>query len=160
MKLSSQRITLERSYRSNVAAVWNMWVTKEGFESWWGPGGFASEVIKLDLRPGGELEYTMTAIGADQIKFMKDVGMPLTSEHKIIFTEIEEHRQLSYMHLADFIPGVDPYDVSTTVEFFSEGDHVRMVLTFDRMHSDEWTQRMQMGMESQLGKLQQVLEGG
>jgi len=34
---------------------------------------------------------------------------------------------------------------------------VRMVMTLDPMHSDEWTQRATMGMESQLGKLARVI---
>lgn len=34
---------------------------------------------------------------------------------------------------------------------------MRMVLTFDPMHSDEWTQRAAMGWESELNKLAVVL---
>jgi hypothetical protein len=34
-----------------------------------------------------------------------------------------------------------------------------MVLTLDPMHSDEWTQRAVMGMESQLGKFAKVIAG-
>ena len=36
--------------------------TKDGIESWWGPGGFTVKVRKLDLRSGGELHYAMIAI--------------------------------------------------------------------------------------------------
>jgi len=43
------------------------------------------------------------------------------------------------------------------VDFFAVGANVRMVLTLDPMHSDEWTQRAVMGMESQLGKLARVM---
>lgn len=37
-------ITLERTYRAPIADVWEMWTTKEGIESWWGPDGFAVTV--------------------------------------------------------------------------------------------------------------------
>jgi hypothetical protein len=67
-------------------------------------------------------------------------------------------RRLAYVHLADFIPGVEPYDVATVVEFEETSDGVRMVLTFDAMHSDEWTKRAVMGWESELGKLAAVVE--
>ena len=56
-----KRITLERDYRADIQDVWDMWTTKDGIESWWGPGGFAVTVQKLDLRPGGELHYDMIA---------------------------------------------------------------------------------------------------
>jgi hypothetical protein len=52
---------------------------------------------------------------------------------------------------------VEPYDLGNTVEFFAEGESVRLVLTLDPMHSDEWTERARMGIESQLGKLARVI---
>ena len=50
-------------------------------------------------------------------------------------------------------------DVGTVVEFHSDGQSVRMVLTFDPMHDEEWTRRAVMGHESQLGKLEMVMAG-
>ena len=152
-----KRIALERIYRATVQDVWDLWTTKEGIESWWGPGGFAVTVRKLDLRPGGQLLYAMTAVDPPQVEFMKKAGMPLTTEARITYTDIVPLRRLAYIHLTDFIPGVEPYDVATVVELLAVGQGVRMVLTFDAMHSDEWTQRAVMGWESELGKLTKVL---
>ena len=73
-------------------------------------------------------------------------------------SEIAALRRLAYMHLADFIPGVAPYDVATRVELHPTAEGVRMLLTFDAMHDDEWTQRAVMGWESELGKLAKALE--
>jgi hypothetical protein len=36
-----RRITLERVYQADVQDVWDLWTTKDGIESWWGPGGRA-----------------------------------------------------------------------------------------------------------------------
>jgi uncharacterized protein YndB with AHSA1/START domain len=60
--------------------VWALWTTKDGIESWWGPEGFSVTVQHLDLRPGGELRYTMTATAPDQVAFMRQAGMPLATE--------------------------------------------------------------------------------
>ncbi|HLJ89227.1 MAG TPA: SRPBCC domain-containing protein [Candidatus Angelobacter sp.] len=152
-----QRIKIEKTYKASINDVWHLWTTKDGIESWWGPDGFTTQVLKLNLRAGGTLRYLMTATGAAQAAFMKKAGMPLTTEGRISYTEVILHERLAYTHLADFIPGVEPYDVATTVEFFVEGEDVRMVLTFDAMHSEEWTQRAAMGHESQLGRLEKVL---
>lgn len=153
-----KRITLERVYRADVRDVWDLWTTKDGIESWWGPGGFTVTVRTLDLRPGGELRYAMTAIDPPQVAFMTKAGMPLTQELRITFTDVEPMTRLAYVHLADFIPGVEAYDVATVVELREAADGVRMVLTFDAMHSDEWTQRATMGWEGELGKLAAALE--
>lgn len=152
-----KRITLERVYHTDVQDVWDLWTTKDGIESWWGPGGFAVTVRKLDLRPGGELLYAMTAIAAPQIEFMKKAGMPLTHEARITYTEVVPLRRLAYVHLADFIPGVEPYDVATVVELHRTADGVRMTLTFDAMHNDEWTERAVMGWKSELDKLDALI---
>ena len=155
--MTQKRITLERVYRADIQDVWDLWTTKEGIESWWGPGGFSVTVQALDLRPGGELHYSMTAVGAPQIEFMRKAGMPLAQKARITFTEVVPLRRLAYVHLADFIPGVDPYDVATVVELQSTPQGVRMLLTLDPMHDEEWTQRAVMGWESELGKLGALL---
>jgi uncharacterized protein YndB with AHSA1/START domain len=151
------RITIERTYQASVEDVWDMWTTKEGIESWWGPDGFTTKVLRLDLRVRGELYYAMTATAPAQMEFMKKAGMPLTTEGRITYTEVATHTRLAYVHLADFIPGVEPYDVATTVEFHATGQNVSMVLTFDAMHDEMWTQRAVMGHESQLGKLEKLI---
>lgn len=154
---SKRRITMERTYKASVEDVWDMWTTKEGIESWWGPDGFSVKVRKLDVRPGGELHYAMTATAAPQVEFMKKAGMPLTTEAKLTYTEVSPPRRLAYTHLADFIPGVAPYGVAHVVELTPTADGVRMVLTFDAMHDEEWTKRAAMGWEMEFGKLAKVL---
>ena len=153
------RVTIERAYNACIDDVWSLWTTKQGIEAWWGPAGFSTKVLKLDLRSGGELRYAMTATAPAQVEFMKNAGMPLTNEGRITYTEVINQRRLGYIHLADFVPGVEPYDVATLVEFHSKGSSVRMVLTFDAMHDEEWTKRAVMGHESQLGKLEKVIAG-
>ena len=64
------------------------------------------------------------------------------------------------MHLSTFQALADPMRlriVETLVEFHEKGQDVRMVLTFDAMHDEEWTRRMSMGHESQLGKFERVI---
>ncbi len=151
--MTKKRITLERTYRAPIADVWELWTTKDGFESWWGPEGFGVTVQSIDLRVGGELRYTMTALMPEMIEFMKKNGMPTSTPHKMTYMEIVPSQRLRYVQLADFIPEVAPYDVETAVELAETPAGVRMTITFDAMHDDAWTQRMTMGMEGQLGKL-------
>ncbi|MDQ2877688.1 MAG: SRPBCC domain-containing protein [Pseudomonadota bacterium] len=154
------RFTIERSYPASIDEVWNLWTTKAGIESWWGPEGFAVSVTSLDLRPGGCLEYLMTAVGAEQVAFMKQAGMPIATPCRVTYTEVERPRRLAYNTLADFVPGVAPYEVGTVVELIEETGRVRLVLTFDAMHDDVWTERARAGEESQLRKLDALLANG
>lgn len=156
-KTSHRRFTLERTYGASLEEVWALWTTKDGIESWWGPEGFAVTVRSMDLRPGGDLVYLMTATAPEQIEFMTKAGMPLSTEAKVTYTGIEPRRRLGYKTLTDFIPGVDPYDVATEVELHETAGGVRMVLTFDAMHDDLWSERARAGHEGQLRKLDAML---
>jgi uncharacterized protein YndB with AHSA1/START domain len=154
---ATDRITIERVYRATLEDVWALWTTREGIESWWGPDGYEVTVRAIDLRPGGELRYAMTAVAPETVKFMKAQGMPITTELRLRYTELAPLRRLAWLHIADFIPGVAPYDVGSVVELSRVEGGVRLVLTLDRMHDDVWTQRAVMGWESELGRLGKVL---
>ena len=151
------KLTLERTFKASIDEVWELWTTKEGIESWWGPEGFSVAVRDLDLRPGGNLTYAMTATGPEQAEYMKKAGMPLTTENRVTFTNIEPPRRLVYNELADFVPGVDPYEVETIVELSEVSDGVHLVLTFEAMHDDHWTRMAILGREGELDRLAKLL---
>jgi uncharacterized protein YndB with AHSA1/START domain len=151
------RFSIERSYAASIDEAWALWTTKPGIESWWGPEGFEVNVTSLDLRPGGELVYVMTAVAPEQVAFMKQAGMPLSTECRVTYTAVAPPGRLAYKTLADFIPGVTPYEVATVVELKATDDGVKLVITFDAMHDDVWTERARAGHESQLRKLDALL---
>jgi uncharacterized protein YndB with AHSA1/START domain len=151
--------TLERDYRATLDEVWALWTTTDGLESWWGPEGFSVTVQHLDLRPGGELRYTMTATAPEQVAFMRQQGMPLATEVSLVYTEVELRRHLSYTMSTDFVPNVKPYASVTRVSFSPVPLGVHMVLSFSPMHDDEWTQRARLGHESELARLEAILHG-
>ena len=151
------RITLHRDFQGTLAEVWDLWTTKDGIESWWGPDGFRVEVRTLDLRPGGELRYGMIAVAPEMVEFMKKNGMPTVSETLIRYREIAPRARLVYVNVVDFVPGVTAYDVDTVVELSAADGRVHLKLTLDPMHDEVWTQRATMGWEMELGKLARLL---
>jgi uncharacterized protein YndB with AHSA1/START domain len=152
-------VTLERVHHALLRDVWDLWTTKEGIESWWGPGGFGVTVRHLDLRPGGQMHYLMTAVDPRMADFMRAEGMPLTTEVHVTYTEIVPLKRLAYEQMINFVPGVAPYLVAHSVDLqqLPKGQ-VRMTLRIDAMHDDEWTERTVAGFESQLGKLEALLQ--
>jgi len=152
-KRSRAKLTLERSYRAEVEELWALWTTKEGFESWWGPEGFRVEVSALEAREGGALQYAMIADAPEQIAAMKQLGQPISHETSGTFSVFEPYQRLALTHVIDFLPGVAPYPSSMSVELFPSGANVRMVVTLDAMHNDEFTNMQREGFTSQLTKL-------
>jgi uncharacterized protein YndB with AHSA1/START domain len=151
------QFSIERSYTASVDEAWALWTTKAGIESWWGPEGFDVTVTSLDLRSGGELVYLMTATAPEQVAFMKQAGMPVTTECRVTYTEVSPPGRLAYKTLADFVPDVTPYEVTTVVDLRVTADGVKLTITFDAMHDDLWTERARAGHESQMRKLDALL---
>lgn len=150
---------LERVYEAAPEQIWELWTARDGIESWWAPEGFAVKVDKLELRPGGELVYTMTATGAEQIEFMQNAGLPLVTASRKTFTEVHAPTRLAYDSLVDFVPGVEPYEFLTVVELQASASGATVVMTVEAMHDEEWTQRLLAGRANELDNLAAVVEG-
>jgi len=154
-----KRINLQRTFEASLDLVWDLWTTKDGIESWWGPPGFEVKVSRLELRAGGALEYVMTCVGAEQIAFMKQHNQPLSTPLKARYTEVRAKTLAAWMNLADFIPGVDPYEVEARLMLTElRAESVRVDLQIDAMHNEFYTSMATQGWESEMGKLAAIIE--
>jgi uncharacterized protein YndB with AHSA1/START domain len=152
-----RQITMERTFTATLDEVWELWTTKDGIESWWGPIGFETKVARLELRVGGALDYSFTAVGPDQVKFMKDAQQPLTQHMKARYTHVQPKTAAAWQNLVEFIPGITPYEVESRFDLEARGKQVHMKLRFDAMHDEQFTQFAEMGWKEELGKLEQRL---
>jgi uncharacterized protein YndB with AHSA1/START domain len=151
--VARQKVVVERTYRARVRELWDLWTTKDGFESWWGPEGFRVEIHRIEPRLGGTVHYSMIADAPEMIAAMKQMGRPVSHEARGTFTEFQPETRLALTHTIDFLPGVPSYESTMAVEFVPSGDRVRMVVTLDPMHDEEMTRMSTMGFTSQLSKL-------
>jgi uncharacterized protein YndB with AHSA1/START domain len=149
---------IERTYPTSPEDVWQLWTTSEGIESWWAPDGFTVEVEKLDLVPGGELVYTMTATAPEQIEFMRTAGLPLTTRSRKRFTEVAAPKRLAYTSLVDFVPDVPPYEFQTDVDLEPSENGVTVTMMVEEMHDQVWTERLLTGRANELDNLARVIE--
>ncbi|WP_394830361.1 SRPBCC domain-containing protein [Pendulispora rubella] len=151
--MSTPKIVLERTYEARIEELWDLWTTKQGFESWWGPEGYHVEVHALEARAGGMLRYEMIADAPEHVAVLAKMGRPPSHETRGAFSEFRPYERLALTHMIDFFPGVPAYESTITVEFFPRGGHVRMVVALDPMHDAEITKLSSLGFTSQLSKL-------
>lgn len=149
--------TIERTVTATPEQVWNLWVTPEGISQWWAPEGFRTDVTRLDLKPEGELVYTMTAVGPEQVAFMEQNGMPLVTESRKRFTEIAEPTRLSYQSLVDFVPDHAPYEQLTEIDLEPTDGGTRIVMRVEPMHDEVWTERLVAGRSNELDNLARLV---
>src|SRR5436305_1184362 len=100
-KPSPMAARLERAYDAPAELIWEWLTTAAGLEEWWGPEGFDTRVSELELRRGGQVRYTMTATGAEQVAFVRNLGMPLSSEFRRTFTELAPPTRVAYLSVID-----------------------------------------------------------
>lgn len=148
---------LERTYDAPAELVWELLTTAAGLEEWWAPDGFESRVSELELRPGGQLRYTMTATAPEQVAFMRNAGMPLSSELCKTFTEAAPPTRLAYLSLIDFVPDHEPYDHLTTIDVEPAGGRTNVVMTVDPLHDETWTRQHRAHRGDELDNLEAAI---
>lgn len=145
---------IERTVSAGPQRVWELWTTPEGISRWWAPDGFRTDVTALDLRPDGALEYTMTAVAPEQVSFMEQNGMPLSTVSHKRFTEIAEPTRLAYTSIIDFVPDHAAYEQLTEIELHPDGQGgTRVVMHVEPLHDEVWTQRLLAGRANELDNL-------
>jgi uncharacterized protein YndB with AHSA1/START domain len=149
---------LEQTCAADRETIWRLWTTPEGIARWWAPDGFATVVDALDLRPGGELRYTMTATDPATVEFMTANGMPTSTVSRKRFTLVDEPSALAYDSVVDFVPDHEPYEFGTDVRLEPVPGGTRVVMTVDALHDEVWTQRLVDGRRNELQNLARLLE--
>jgi uncharacterized protein YndB with AHSA1/START domain len=152
-------ITLRRSLTVPPERVWELWTTPEGIGSWWAPDGFRTVVDTLDLRAGGDLRYTMTATGAEQVAFMEQAGLPLSTRSLKRFTAVIEPSRLGYVSVIDFVPEVAPYEHLTVVTLERTATGTEVVMEIEPLHDADWTERIVAGRTNELDNLERLTAG-
>ena len=155
---TSPTFVIERTYRASVEELWEMWTTKEGFESWWPPEGCRAEVHAIEACLNGKLQYDMIAEAPEMVAVMKELGLPASHVERARFSEFRPLERLVLAIVMDFLPGVAPYEGTLTVDFFPSGEWVRMVVTLSPMHDEEFTKMASEGLASQFRNLDKLFQ--
>ena len=148
---------LERTYNAPAELVWELLTTAAGLQEWWAPDGFETRVSELELTPGGQLRYTMTATAPEQIAFMRNTGNPVSTELRKTFTEVAPPTRLAYLSVIDFVPDHEPYEHLTTIDIEPAGDRTNVVMTVDPLHEETWTQQHRAHRGSELDNLEAAI---
>lgn len=154
--MTQKPFTLERTLRAKPGEVWQMWTTKDGIESWWGPDGFETTVRALDVRADGRFEFEMRAVRPDIVEVMKQMDAPFSSIESGTYLEVTAAELLNFVELFTHAPGVEPYDVSVSVTFAPSPIGTVLVIRSTGMHDERWQQMASLGWSQQLDKLERI----
>jgi uncharacterized protein YndB with AHSA1/START domain len=136
--LERREVVLERELPAGADAVWRSWTVAEELEAWWGPVGWATTVLALDVRPGGLWHFGMGPADAPPEVYIRS-----------IYSEVIPGSALSYVEGFSDETGadLDPESQSVTVEFIElDTGRTRLVLRTRFSSVERLEQITAMGM--------------
>jgi uncharacterized protein YndB with AHSA1/START domain len=140
-------LTVTRDVAAPASRVWAAWTDPASIARWWGPAGFHSTVVALDVREGGRFEVIMH--GPDGTDY----------PNLYLFDRVDVGRQLVYTNVGSERFGLAPFQsvfdieelgsatrIVLTARFSSAEDHRRHVEDF---HAVEGARQLLERLEAQ-----------
>jgi uncharacterized protein YndB with AHSA1/START domain len=107
---AERQLCFSRLLDAPVKIVWDIWTKPEHINLWWGPDGFTTTVLKMDVKPGGEWNLEMQGPDGKIYKI------------KSVFREIEKLEKIVYEQFTQF-------KCVATIEFETRKDKTFIVWT-------------------------------
>jgi len=117
---SDRQIVIERNYVASLSGVWHLWANEK-----------RDRIVVGSWRICGEGPLTGLACGwqdalRNEVQFMKRGRCRSPPKQSRPIQRLFPGNGIAYTRLADFIPGLEPCDIGTTVVFTVTGDCVRL----------------------------------
>ena len=140
---AAREIASTRVYDAPRELVYEAWTKPEHLTQWWGPRGFTTTTLEMDMRAGGKWRNVMH--GPDGTDY----------PNRIMFVEVIPNERIVYDHDADGDPN-DPHRFHVTVTFEDvENGKTRMHF---RMLFETADERDRIGESGATEGLQQTLD--
>ena len=136
---SEREIIITRIFNAPRELVFKAWTQAEHIAQWWGPKGFTTRVIEMDLRPGGQLRYVMIAPDGTEYPG-KGVFREIVPPERIVTSDEfdEGFEQLINAEL--------PQEMMMTAIFEEVDNKTKLTLMIVHQSADERCKHEQMGV--------------
>lgn len=121
-------LVFTRTFAAPRELVWQAWTDARHLGKWWGPDGFKTTVVTLDLRPGGAFVLDMEAPDGSHWP-CRGVYRELKPPERLVYAgeQVENHP----------CGGGLPPNAIVTVSFDDEGDGTTTVTVHTRLATPE-----------------------
>ena len=116
LALPERVLVVERTLAAPRALVFKLWTDPAHAARWWGPEGFETVALVMDVRPGGRWHRTMR--GPDGALCVKHG----------IYREIAPPERLVFTYVNDDAQGLPGHETLVTVTFDDLGHRTRLTL--------------------------------
>ncbi len=134
-------LELQRRFPSPREKVFRAWTDPGELKKWWGPAGYETPEVEVDLRVGGRYRLAMRKAPDGEIFYLNGAYQEVTPPERLVYTWSWEGNQM------------DSTETLVTVEFRDLGDETEVRLTHERFPNKEQRDRHIEGWTSCLERL-------
>jgi uncharacterized protein YndB with AHSA1/START domain len=138
-------LVIRRTFKAPRERVFAAWTQPELIKKWFGPHNFTPAEASVDLRVGGAYRIVMIAPDGDR------------NIAKGVFNEVLVPERIACSWRWEEDSPEQEHDTLLTVEFHARGNETELVLTHEKLASDESRGRHEHGWNELLDNLPSVL---
>ncbi len=157
---TTAELTITRTFRAPRMLLWTAWTNAEMMKLWWGPRGYTTPVVKIDLREGGTyLTCMRSPEGKDT--WITGTYLDVVPMERLVMTDSFADEQGNVVPGTYYGMGAEfPQEMRITVTFEDQGDETKFTLTHSDIStlSEEHRSGMHQGWNEMFDKLAEMLE--
>ncbi|MBD2728101.1 SRPBCC domain-containing protein [Nostoc sp. FACHB-892] len=136
---SQREIVITRVFNAPRELVFQAWTDPKHIVQWWGPKGFTTQVVELDLCPGGKWRYVM--IGPDGTEYpAKGIFREIIPFERIVTSD-------EFDEGFEKVMNVDlPKGIVMTAVFEDLGSNTKLTLRIMHESAEERRKHEEMGV--------------
>ena len=134
-------LELQRRFRAPREKVFRAWTDPAELKKWWGPAGYETPEVEVDLRVGGRYRLAMRKEPGGEVFYLNGAYHEVTPPERLIYTWSWEGKEM------------DSTETLVTVEFRELGPETEISLTHERFPGKELRDRHTEGWCSCLDRL-------
>jgi uncharacterized protein YndB with AHSA1/START domain len=142
--LVTKQLHLERTIAAPCERVFAACVEADKLAEWWGPAGFTSPEIQLDVREGGHYRIKMQPPEGDAF-YLTGVFQKLEAPRRLVYTFVWEE------------PDADDQETVVTLTFERAGEATHLVLDQGPFKTEARHELHRAGWSEGLDRLQRAL---
>jgi uncharacterized protein YndB with AHSA1/START domain len=146
MATASRTVILVRRLAASPAEVYRAWTDPDAVVRWWGPEGYTTTDVKMDLRVGGRWSNTMVAADGKRFPSAGEFRQVVTGERLVMFDEGAGEPMNGH---------------ATTIEVWceSDGTGTKMHVVHGVFKTVEMRDECKVGWDSSFDRLERLLDG-
>lgn len=153
-------LTITRVFDAPRELVWKAWTEPERVKRWWGPKGFTSPVIKIDLRVGGEYLSCMRSPEGQDF-WSKGIFREIVAPERLVMTDSFADKEGNTVPASYYgMSGDWPLEMLVTVMFEEQEGKTKLTLKHSGIEgiSDTDRDNMKQGWSQSFDKLAEYQE--